>query len=376
MSDRSSEAALRKKANLRRGTFTVRAGASPSLVRDPRRHYRLHRCLDEIGNTGDCDVVMTQSAYQQIMKHLEADTTREHGGLLLGYLCRSRNATPATVWIVSSLPAEHTKGSPTSLTFSEDTWLKFQQQTDELEHLGIKLQRLGWYHSHPGMEVFLSAWDLDVCTNFDSPHHVALVVDPIRNRGGFFIRGEHGYRQHEPRGFWECPDQKPESLIQWENTFEIRSEWMIPASELLPVEYVEEPDVDFAIPGGEPQPEARPPEPAPEESEAGGPGRESIDEETDQTNITGTVKSIQPTVNEESSSTKKLSGNSGTLNFSVRKTLGFFWGKLPRLSGNSGAQKTETAERSEETPAPGPDGQDREELDRLVERRRNDASVN
>jgi proteasome lid subunit RPN8/RPN11 len=46
---------------------------------------------------------------------------------------------------------------------------------------------VGWYHSHPGYGVFLS--DIDVksqITFFNQPHHVALVVDPVRNKFGFF----------------------------------------------------------------------------------------------------------------------------------------------------------------------------------------------
>jgi 26S proteasome regulatory subunit N11 len=46
---------------------------------------------------------------------------------------------------------------------------------------------VGWYHSHPGYGVFLS--DIDVksqITFFNQPHHVALVLDPIRNEFGFF----------------------------------------------------------------------------------------------------------------------------------------------------------------------------------------------
>lgn len=198
-------------------------------------------------------MILSQRAYRRIMKHLEADTTREHGGLLLGLRDRSDSPTPPTVLIVTSLAADHTRGDPTSLTFTEDTWLKFQEETDELNRLGVTLERLGWYHSHPGLGIFLSRWDLDVCTNFDQPHHVALVVDPIRGRGGFFPRGERGYRPREPKGFWEYPDLTSGSVVEWDNMYEISSEWRMPAYELLPLEVLEEPvEAEISIEEEEP----------------------------------------------------------------------------------------------------------------------------
>jgi proteasome lid subunit RPN8/RPN11 len=220
----------------------VRAGVRPSLVPDPAQDLRLHRCVNENETGTDCQVILSQTAYQQIMDHLKADTTREHGGLLLGQISKSEISTPATIWITHSLPAQHTLGTPTSLTLTEETWLRLAQDTDELERCNVKLQRLGWYHSHPGIAIFLSHWDLDVCTNFNSPHHVALVVDPIKGRGGFFPRGEQGYQPHEPRGFWEFPDLKSHSVIEWKNTYEVPREFIIPAHAILPFEEIEEPD--------------------------------------------------------------------------------------------------------------------------------------
>lgn len=222
--------------------FRVRTAGRPSLVHDPAQHFRLHRCVNESEAATECHVILFQTAYQQIMEHLKADTTREHGGILLGQVSQSQISTPATIWITHTLPARHTLGTPTSLTFTEETWLSLAEDTDELERRNVKLQRLGWYHSHPGIAIYLSHWDLDVCTNFNSPHHVALVVDPIKSRGGFFPHGEEGYQSHEPRGFWEFPDLKSHSVIEWKNTYEVPREFIIPAHAILPFEEIEEPD--------------------------------------------------------------------------------------------------------------------------------------
>lgn len=220
------------------------------LVLPPSRHYRFHRCPGETTRSGDCDIVFYQSAYLSIVQHLAEDTTREHGGLLLGYLSHSADASPSTLNITRSLRAQFTNGTRTSLTFTEETWLLFQQQTDELEKLGAELQRLGWYHSHPGLGIFLSPWDLDVCTNFTRPHHVALVVDPIADLGGFFVNGEAGYRPRAPQGFWECPDTRAKSVVTWKNTSEVKRGMIIPALAILP-ELVSQESEEMSEPAGD-----------------------------------------------------------------------------------------------------------------------------
>jgi|GEM_PF-2126531 len=184
----------------------------------PRRR---HRCVKEARRPGDCDIVLLQSVYQRIVEHLAADMGCERGGLLLGFADRQAGAATPTIYIAYSLPAQHSKGTPSSLTFTETTWLSFQAKTDELEQRGARLQRVGWYHSHPGSGVFLSKYDLDVCTNFSRGTQMALVVDPVRDLGGFFVKGEVGYRRESPQGFWEFPDLQRESVVTWKNMKEV-----------------------------------------------------------------------------------------------------------------------------------------------------------
>ncbi|HZI18329.1 MAG TPA: Mov34/MPN/PAD-1 family protein [Pyrinomonadaceae bacterium] len=180
------------------------------------RAMTLHKCQGEERRPGDCEVAVLQSAYQRVVEHLSADTSREHGGLLLGYELRAQGRPP-TVVVTHSLPAKHTRGTPTSLTFTTETWEDFERQTDQLGDLG--LQRVGWYHSHPNLSVFLSGHDLDVCTNFPRPTHVALVVDPVKDNGGFFVRGagREGFRPHSPQGFIELHDRSEISVVTWRN---------------------------------------------------------------------------------------------------------------------------------------------------------------
>jgi hypothetical protein len=104
------------------------------------------------------------------------------------------------------------------LTFTEETWRKLDEVTDKYSELGRPLQRVGWYHSHPNISIFLSHYDLDVCTIFDRRRYpIALVVDPVKKRGGFFVRGRTGYTPDCVQGFYELHDNQPESVVQWSN---------------------------------------------------------------------------------------------------------------------------------------------------------------
>ncbi len=60
---------------------------------------------------------------------------------------------------------------------------------------------VGWYHSHPGLGVFLSGHDLFIQRGFfgDQLWYIALVVDPISKEQGVFAwDGNHVVR---------CPDR-------------------------------------------------------------------------------------------------------------------------------------------------------------------------
>jgi proteasome lid subunit RPN8/RPN11 len=177
----------------------------------------LYRCHDQQRQSGDYNILFSQKAYRDVVRHLKADTAREHGGLLLGYATGTSGPAIPTVFVTHALPAKHTAGTPTSLTFTNETWAEWDIVAEEFLRLGIDLQRVGWYHSHPNIEIFLSRYDLDVCTTFDRLKcPVALVVDPIRDRGGFFIRGREGYQPHSPKGFWEI-HAEAEAGVEWRN---------------------------------------------------------------------------------------------------------------------------------------------------------------
>src|SRR5262245_49487182 len=133
------------------------------------------RASPEERRAEDPVVVFWQSAYEDVIRHLSSDTSRELGGLLLGTYDANRNVSR----IEEIIPATRFHSTRTSLTFEQECWAEFDRIQDKLRESGSMYDRMGWYHSHPGLGIFLSSYDLDVCTNFRLPHQVALVVDPI-----------------------------------------------------------------------------------------------------------------------------------------------------------------------------------------------------
>lgn len=175
--------------------------------------------LDEDIRAGDVEIFMTQRALRQVNEHLAADTSREYGGLLYGQRVTDPDGTFVGVVVLQAVPATHSPGSAARMSFTVDTWQHFDRMEDQWKAAGIEMQRVGWYHSHPGFSLFLSHHDLDVCEAFTHPTHLALVVDPIQNEGGFFIRGTEGFRSRAPQGFWELSDMSFDSQVTWTNVF-------------------------------------------------------------------------------------------------------------------------------------------------------------
>jgi proteasome lid subunit RPN8/RPN11 len=179
-----------------------------------------HKCTGEKDEARACEVVMLQSVYRKVVDHLTRDTTREHGGFLLGYESTLSDSHAPSVVVTDAIAANHTEGTAVRLTFTNETWRDLDDQiAEKYAATQPAPERIGWYHSHPNISIFLSHWDLDVCTTYGRRKHpVALVVDPIVRRGGFFIGGPKGYDARAPQGFWEVHDLQSESVVDWINT--------------------------------------------------------------------------------------------------------------------------------------------------------------
>lgn len=125
-------------------------------------------------------VRVSRDAMAAVWDQAHAAPEHEVGGLLLGTVYEERGQL--LVAVEEAVEARHTRATLGSLTFTVETWL------DLLPRRRAEAAVVGWYHSHPGHGIFLSAHDLDVHRNFfsDAAWYLALVVDPLREEWGVF----------------------------------------------------------------------------------------------------------------------------------------------------------------------------------------------
>ena len=120
-----------------------------------------------------------------VYRHVFANTDREVGGFLVGTVEEDR-----TTSVVAALEAVGAIESAGSLTFTHECWASLHKMMDELYPT---CELVGWYHSHPGFGIYLSARDLFIHENFFArPTQFALVVDPLSCREGVFVWTDEG----------------------------------------------------------------------------------------------------------------------------------------------------------------------------------------
>lgn|GEM_PF-2265104 len=156
-------------------------------------------------------VVMGQRAYEQVNQHALSEPSREVGGILLGKVYRHEGAT--YVDVIETLRAPTNNAGATHITFTPDSWSEMNKARD-MRFPSLRV--VGWYHTHPRMDIFLSADDQFLHRNFfPEPWQVALVVEPHKHLGGFFT-WNNGTVQ-PTSGFYERFDTHSRSIFKWHN---------------------------------------------------------------------------------------------------------------------------------------------------------------
>jgi proteasome lid subunit RPN8/RPN11 len=117
--------------------------------------------------------------------HARQHMDREVGGLLLGHVYRDPIDKKIYPVVTQAIPARHATEERGHLTFTRRTWLDF---LDRREEQFPNEEVVGWYHTHPGFDIFLSQWDLMIHRNFfREPWSIALVIDPHLDKAGIFV---------------------------------------------------------------------------------------------------------------------------------------------------------------------------------------------
>jgi proteasome lid subunit RPN8/RPN11 len=138
----------------------------------------------------DSTVVLVPDAVMaEIFRQLKNKGDVEMGGVLVGNAFVDSDTPLHVVAVRRGLLGDDGEGTPVSFKFTSDSW-----QSIDSKLLGLPAEErniVGWYHSHPGLGVFLSARDRFTQRSFfANPWQIALVVDPNRNTFGFFYGRE------------------------------------------------------------------------------------------------------------------------------------------------------------------------------------------
>lgn len=136
----------------------------------------------------DKNIYIAQDVYKQIHKFTKNKLTNEAGGMLIGHTIEEFGKT--NILITGFIEAKHSEGTPTTLTFTHETWDYVHSEIDK-KYPGKKI--LGWIHTHPDFGIFLSDYDKFIHENFfNDENQIAYVVDPIQKIEGlyFWINGK------------------------------------------------------------------------------------------------------------------------------------------------------------------------------------------
>lgn len=131
----------------------------------------------------DKNIYIHQKVYAQIHKFAANKTENEHGGILVGRVLNEMGKENTI--IEGFIEAKYNAATPTTLTFTHETWDYFHSEIDR-KFSDKKI--VGWIHTHPNFGIFLSENDRFIQQNFFADvNQVAYVVDPIQNDEGFFF---------------------------------------------------------------------------------------------------------------------------------------------------------------------------------------------
>jgi proteasome lid subunit RPN8/RPN11 len=147
-------------------------------LQDFLKNITLHGEKPEFGPL----IFVEDSAHERMWHSATSDLSREHGGILMGEAFEDLSGR-FYVAIRAAVPALESKGSPTHLQFSAESWKPIWDQL----HSEPSLKIVGWYHTHPRLGVFLSGTDLRTQRlYFSAPWQIAVVIDPASRQIGYF----------------------------------------------------------------------------------------------------------------------------------------------------------------------------------------------
>lgn len=160
-------------------------------------------------------VFCSQNVFVSVEKFSKENDKKEVGGVLLGTAYRHNgNIYVEVIEFIKASASVTGQSGVGHFTFTPDTWAEVLREKDAKfsDH-----RMVGWFHTHPNHGIFLSTMDLSIHEgHFKSPWHIAMVYDPIRHEGGFFIWEKN--KIIRTPGFYEVFSHgQKKSIVTWKN---------------------------------------------------------------------------------------------------------------------------------------------------------------
>ncbi|MEW6097418.1 MAG: Mov34/MPN/PAD-1 family protein [bacterium] len=129
------------------------------------------------GNVDDKElsIFIDTDTFLDVRKHAQKRTDREVGGFLIGDAMQEKeNLFIQITHLMKVQEIQHKSGE---FIFTHGVWKMIDSIMSERYP---DKQLLGWYHTHPGIGLFLSPEDKFIQNNFfNHPWQVTLVLDPL-----------------------------------------------------------------------------------------------------------------------------------------------------------------------------------------------------
>ena len=140
---------------------------------------------------GGSQIIFKPQAVKQLHRYIDwGESTKrnviEQQGILLGSVYQTPSGFSA---IVEAVLLSEAIGNQVYVESAHSDWSKMDRQMDELNQTRKrKLVKLGWWHTHPNMGIFMSGTDKGTQSNyFYKDWQFAVVLNPQEKKWGAFV---------------------------------------------------------------------------------------------------------------------------------------------------------------------------------------------
>ena len=145
---------------------------------------------DNIEGACSNQIVFKPQAVKQLKHYIDwgrstKRNTFEQQGILLGNVYQTPSGY---VGVVDTILLSESVGNQVYIESAHSDWSKMDQQMDEINsNRKRKLVKLGWWHTHPNMGIFMSGTDRETQANyFYKDWQFAVVLNPQDEKWGAF----------------------------------------------------------------------------------------------------------------------------------------------------------------------------------------------